>query len=78
MKMSGSLAVLVIALVAVAFGAHDAFATPPSSVCAVLNICPSPSHPAPAPLLAAGIPAFTALGGGVLVARLRKRFLARK
>jgi hypothetical protein len=31
------------------------------------------SSPAPAPLLAAGIPAFMALGGGVLVARLRRR-----
>lgn len=29
--------------------------------------------PAPAPLLAAGIPAFTALGGGVLVSRLFRR-----
>ncbi len=34
-------------------------------------------HPAPAPLLAAGIPAFTALGGGILVARLRKRMKRR-
>ena len=30
-------------------------------------------QPAPAPLLGAGIPAFFALGGGVLVARLRAR-----
>jgi hypothetical protein len=27
-------------------------------------------HPAPAPLLAAGIPAFAFLGGGVVIARL--------
>lgn len=30
-------------------------------------------QPAPAPLLGAGIPAFFALGGGVLIARLRAR-----
>jgi hypothetical protein len=34
-------------------------------------------HPAPAPLLAAGIPAFAALGGGALVARLRRRWRER-
>ena len=31
------------------------------------------SHAAPAPLLAAGIPAFVALGGGTLVSRLLRR-----
>ena len=30
-------------------------------------------HPAPAPLLGAGIPAFFALGGGALIARFRAR-----
>jgi hypothetical protein len=30
-------------------------------------------HPAPAPLLGAGIPAFFALGGGALIARLKAR-----
>ena len=39
--------------------------------------CPSAipgcSRPAPAPLLAAGVPAFLALGGGALVARLPRR-----
>jgi len=30
-------------------------------------------HPAPAPLLGAGLPAFFALGGGALIARLRAR-----
>ena len=30
-------------------------------------------QPAPAPLLGAGIPAFFALGGGALIARLRAR-----
>jgi len=34
-------------------------------------------HPAPAPLLAAGIPAFAALGGGALVTRLRRRWRER-
>jgi hypothetical protein len=31
-------------------------------------------HPAPAPLLAAGIPAFAALGGGVAVRQLWRKF----
>ena len=31
-------------------------------------------HAAPAPLLAAGVPAFIALGGGAVVLRLRRRF----
>jgi hypothetical protein len=30
-------------------------------------------HPAPAPFLAAGIPAFLALGGGALVGRVMRR-----
>jgi hypothetical protein len=32
------------------------------------------SHPSPAPLFAAGIPAFLALGGGIAVQRLWRRF----
>jgi len=36
-----------------------------------------PPHPAPAPLLAAGIPAFAALGGGAVVARFARRFKRR-
>jgi hypothetical protein len=37
---------------------------------------PGPPHhdPAPAPLLAAGIPAFLALGGGVAVTKIARRF----
>ena len=38
---------------------------------------PEPHHvpsPAPAPLLAAGIPAFAALGGGAAILRLRRKF----
>lgn len=34
---------------------------------------PPGPHTAPAPLLAAGIPAFVALGGGALVAKLRRK-----
>ena len=33
----------------------------------------APTSAAPAPLLAAGIPAFMAIGGGALIARLRGR-----
>jgi hypothetical protein len=36
------------------------------------------SHAAPAPLLAAGIPAFAALGGGVAVRQLWRRFARRR
>ena len=44
---------------------------------ACLAVGPAFAHhwgPAPAPLLAAGIPAFTALGGGVAVSKLMARF----
>ncbi len=34
---------------------------------------PPPHHPAPAPLLAAGIPAFAAVGGGAGIMRLLRR-----
>ena len=34
---------------------------------------PTPVHPAPAPLLAAGIPAFIALGGAGFVGRMMRR-----
>jgi hypothetical protein len=46
---------------------------------AIASATPCPSvgcggpHRAPAPLLAAGIPAFIALGGGAAVARLLRR-----
>jgi hypothetical protein len=51
---------LVVFLAAQLMGIQEAFAVPPQA--------------APAPLFAAGIPAFAALGGGVLVSRLfRKR-----
>jgi hypothetical protein len=33
----------------------------------------SAPHPAPAPLLAAGIPAFIALGGGAFIGRMVRR-----
>jgi hypothetical protein len=36
------------------------------------------SHGSPAPILAAGIPAFAALGGGAAVASLARRFRRRK
>jgi hypothetical protein len=38
----------------------------------------APTVGAPAPLLAAGIPAFLALGGGVLATKLIRRFRNRK
>ena len=71
----------VATLVALLFGAHEAFAG--SQFCILDIIClggpgPGPGpHPAPAPLLAAGIPAFTALGGGVLVTKLYRKFKRR-
>jgi Na+-driven multidrug efflux pump len=41
----------------------------------VANAVPiaGPTKPAPAPLLAAGIPAFLALGGGALIGRFKRR-----
>jgi hypothetical protein len=56
------LAVAVLALVGLA--AQAAYASPPVG--------------APAPLLAAGIPAFLALGGGALATKLVRRFRNRK
>ncbi len=38
--------------------------------------CPTTTHGAPAPMLAAGLPAFITLGGGVLVAKMLRRFEA--
>jgi len=35
-------------------------------------------HPGPAPLLAAGIPAFAALGGGAMLTSLTRRFRRKK
>jgi hypothetical protein len=59
---------LVVTMTAVLPSA--AFALP----CAAAIGC---GHPAPAPFLAAGIPAFAALGGGALVARLVRRMCGR-
>ena len=86
--MNRALVVFGIALVAVFVGAHSAFAQP-HEFC-IFGICFDDGsdhgwhgvggggpHSAPAPLLAAGIPAFTALGGGILVARVRKRMKRR-
>ena len=43
------------------------------AVAQVLPMVHQAPHPAPAPLLGAGLPAFFALGGGVLIARFRAR-----
>jgi hypothetical protein len=51
-----------------------AFAQVPSSSCFLFIFCPPPPHKAaPAPLLAAGIPAFAALGGVAGIGRLLRR-----
>lgn len=62
--------VAMVAVVAVVFlmTSHGAHATP----CATAVGCGG--NPAPAPLLAAGIPAFVALGGGVAARRLWQKF----
>ena len=60
------LAILAVAMAAIMLGGQDALA-----------ICHDCTHPAPAPLLAAGIPAFAALGGGVAVTRIVRRFRRR-
>jgi hypothetical protein len=61
--MVGAGVMLLLATVA-------AFATPCPSTVSCLR-------PAPAPLLAAGIPAFLALGGGVTAHRLWRKFVRR-
>jgi hypothetical protein len=66
-----------IAGFALALIATAAFAGPPSSVCSVPAISALCTHPAPAPLLAAGIPAFAALGGGLAVRWMRSKFTRR-
>lgn len=49
-----------------------AFALPPP------NAVPLKNHAAPAPLLAAGIPAFLALGGGAAVTKISRRLRGSK
>jgi hypothetical protein len=63
----GVVVVAGVALAALLLGMHAAVATPCPSIG-----CVAP-HAAPAPLLAAGIPAFAALGGGALIARLVRK-----
>jgi hypothetical protein len=80
--MIRGIAILAVAAAAVAIGGHAAFAGAPPQFC-IFGICIGGGHgggggnPAPAPLLAAGIPAFTALGGGVLVSRAMRKFKSR-
>jgi hypothetical protein len=74
--MTKNKAMFGLALVAVMVTSDAAFADPQCPWWDFLCYL-SPPHnpqPAPAPLLAAGIPAFTALGGGVLVSRLVRKF----
>lgn len=76
--MGRHLAVWGLAAVVVIAESHAAFAGGRGGLlCGLFPwLCGGGGHPgpAPAPLLAAGIPAFTALGGGVLVSRFfRKR-----
>jgi hypothetical protein len=76
--MNRNVAVFGMALGVVLVAAHAAFA---GEVCFPVLGCfdiggggGGGGNPAPAPFLAAGIPAFTALGGGVLISKLfRKR-----
>jgi hypothetical protein len=62
-KMNKASVFLTVVSLVLLAGLHSAFATP---------------APAPAPLLAAGFPAFAALGGGALVARLVRRVKRRR
>lgn len=75
--MGKSVAIFAIALVTAIVWAHAGFAKDCDGTL-VFGFCipggGGGGQPAPAPLLAAGIPAFAALGGGALVARVfRKR-----
>jgi len=60
------------AALVILMASHGARAVPCLSVVGLG--CGGGHHPAPAPLLAAGIPAFVALGGGVAVRRLWQKF----
>jgi hypothetical protein len=71
--MSRNLTVAGVAMAALLLGAHVALAVPCPSIG-----CGGVPKPAPAPLLAAGVPAFMALGGGLLVARLVRKVKARR
>lgn len=83
--MIKSVAVGGLALAVVLVGTHAAFAGQPPGGGLLCQLLPflcqvghpghpgHPGNPAPAPLLAAGVPAFIALGGGVLVSRLFRR-----
>jgi hypothetical protein len=72
----------IAVMAAVCLGAHEAFAqlAQPQQIC-IFGICfgggGGGGHPAPAPLLAAGIPAFVVIGGGLLASRLYKKFRRR-
>jgi hypothetical protein len=75
--MTKNMAMFGLALVAMMVASDAAFAAPQCPWWDIFCYFPPPPNnpqPAPAPLLAAGIPAFTALGGGVLVSRLVRRF----
>jgi len=70
---------MLTAGVAVLLAAHEASAQLSQQLC-ILGTCLGGGpghHPTPAPLLATGIPAFAALGGGVLVSRLYRKFSRR-
>jgi hypothetical protein len=83
--MLRSTGIVGVALAVLLVSSHHAFAQAANDIeICILNWCVviggghhgggGGGNPAPAPLLAAGIPAFTALGGGVLVSRIfRKR-----
>lgn len=78
--MTRIVVMLGMAGAAMLLGAHAAYAQQ-TELC-ILGICiPIPPigghHPAPAPLLAAGMPAFVALGGGLLTSRLVRRLRGR-
>jgi len=63
---------LVVATAAFAGPGPGPVGQPPGNRCFIL-CSPPGGHPAPAPLLAAGLPAFAALGGGLFVSRLFRR-----
>jgi len=65
-QLTAKVAVVAVVLLMASHGAHATTLPCPTIGCG--------GHPAPAPLLAAGIPAFVALGGGVAARRLWQKF----
>ena len=74
MKKTRLMTAIAGAVVVLSLASYGAYADPGNGWDHGDRNGPRRDHPAPAPLLAAGIPAFALLGGGVAVRSLLRRF----